>query len=129
MLKGFIAIDADLKTIRGLAYYEQGETPGLGGEVDNPDWKAKWNGKLLFDESGHPDIHLIKNADPSNKHAVDALSGATITSRGVEHMLQYWMGDQAFGPYLTKLRQKSSSTQTAETATPVAPQTNQPAAQ
>ena len=48
-LYGFVALDArDLNTIRGLVYYEHAETPGLGGEVDNPSWKALWDGKKAF---------------------------------------------------------------------------------
>ena len=46
ILKGFIALDADLKTIRGITYYEHAETPGLGGEVDNPEWKSHWKHTL-----------------------------------------------------------------------------------
>ena len=42
ILYGFVALDADLETIRGLTYYEHKETPGLGGEVDNPRWKSLW---------------------------------------------------------------------------------------
>ena len=104
MLKGFLALDADLRTVRGLTYYQHGETPGLGGEVDNPEWKAKWSGKLLFDEQNEVQLRLIKNADDGSPSEVDALSGATITSRGVQNMLQYWMGRGGFGPYLDRLR-------------------------
>ena len=45
---GFMALDRDLKTVRGFTFYEHGETPGLGGEVDNPRWKATWEGKACF---------------------------------------------------------------------------------
>ncbi len=110
-LKGFVALDADLRTIRGVTYYDHKETPGLGGEVDNPQWKAQWEGKLLFGESNDVQIRLIKNADPANPHAVDALSGATITSRGVENMFRYWMGEDGFGPYLARLREGAAQNQ------------------
>ena len=60
-LYGFVALDArDLNTIRGLVYYEHAETPGLGGEVDNPSWKALWDGKKAFDESGAVRIEVIR---------------------------------------------------------------------
>lgn len=104
-LKGFIALDVDLRTIRGLTFYEHAETPGLGGEVDNPEWKAKWPGKIALDDSGDVVIHVVKNA--SGNSAVDALSGATITSNGVSKMLDYWLGPDGFGPYLEKLRQSA----------------------
>ena len=108
-LYGFITLDArDLSTIRALVYYEHAETPGLGGEVDNPAWKALWNGKSAFDEQGKLRITVIKGTvDPSrleSKYQVDGLSGATITSRGVTNMLTYWLGDSGFGPYLKQLK-------------------------
>ncbi len=109
ILKGFIAIDADLKTIKGLTYYEHGETPGLGGEVDNPIWKSHWVGKLLFDDKGKMSIRLVKSDWETNPHGVDTLSGATITARGVEKMLGFWMGEQGFGPYLEILRAGTSN--------------------
>ena len=109
-LYGFIAIKNDLNTVIGLGFYQQAETPGLGGEVDNPKWKVLWPGKKLFDGAGEPMIHIIKgNVDPASPKAdyqVDGLAGATLTSKGVDHLLQFWLGDQGFGPYLAKLRSK-----------------------
>ncbi len=107
-LLGFMAIKSDLKTVIGFGFYQHAETPGLGGEVDNPKWKALWPGKVLFDASGKPAIRIVKgNVDPSNPnavHQVDALAGATLTSNGVDRLLQFWLGEQGFGPYLAKLR-------------------------
>jgi Na+-transporting NADH:ubiquinone oxidoreductase subunit C len=106
-LYGFVALDTDLTTIVGLTYYEQKETAGLGGEVDNPRWKALWPGRKAFDDDGATAIHVVKGvAGPVAEapYAVDGLSGATITSRGVTYMLQFWLGDQGFGPYLDRLR-------------------------
>lgn len=110
-LYGFIALDAkNLSTIKGLVYYEHAETPGLGGEIDNPAWKALWNGKQAFDAAGNVRIGVIKGrvnpARPEAKYQVDGLSGATITSRGVDNMLKYWLGDGGFGPYLAKLKER-----------------------
>lgn len=107
-LHGFIAVKADLNTVVGLGFYQHAETPGLGGEVDNPKWKALWPGKQLFDDAGKPVIHIVKGgvdpASPSAVHQVDALAGATLTSGGVDRLLQFWLGEQGFGPYLAKLR-------------------------
>lgn len=109
-LYGFLALDSDLTTIRGLTYYEHGETPGLGGEVDNPNWKGQWDGKQAFDDDGDVRIRVIKGqVDKQRDNAdfqVDGLSGATITSRGVTNMLDYWLGEQGFGPFLDKLREQ-----------------------
>ena len=106
-LYGFLALAADTTTIEGITYYEHGETPGLGGEVDNPRWKAKWQGRMAFDDSGEPKITVIKGpAGPPEEdpYKVDGLAGATITARGVNNMLQFWLGDDGFGPYLENLR-------------------------
>ena len=106
-LYGFLALEADGTTIKGITYYEHGETPGLGGEVDNPLWKAKWPGRKAFDDQGKVAIAVAKG-DFSDKAAhpykVDALSGATITSNGVTNMLQFWLGEHGFGPYLTEYK-------------------------
>lgn len=109
-LHGFLAIKPDLNTVVGLGFYMHAETPGLGGEVDNPKWKGLWPGKTLFDASGKPIIKIVKGgvdpASPDAGHQVDALAGATLTSNGVDKLLQFWLGEQGFGPYLGKLRQQ-----------------------
>ena len=106
-LYGFVALEGDLRTIRGLTFYEHKETPGLGGEVDNPRWKALWTGRLVFGETLTPVITVVKGQAGSvadDPHAVDGLSGATMTSRGVTNLLRFWLGPEGFGPYLTRLR-------------------------
>jgi Na+-transporting NADH:ubiquinone oxidoreductase subunit C len=107
-LYGFLALDLDLNTIRGLTFYEHGETPGLGGEVDNPRWKHLWVGKKAFDENGDLRIAVIKGqvnpSAPAAKYEVDGISGATLTSRGVSNLIRFWLGDEGFGPYLDRLR-------------------------
>jgi Na+-transporting NADH:ubiquinone oxidoreductase subunit C len=105
---GFLALDKDATTVRGFGYYSHGETPGLGGEVDNPNWKAQWPGKKVFDEAGKPVIRLIKgkvqDTDPEALYKIDGLSGSTITADGVSHTVQYWIGDHGYGRYLEKYK-------------------------
>ena len=103
-LYGFIALDKDTTTIKGLTFYQHAETPGLGGEVDNPTWKAKWPGKKAFDEQWEPKVNVAKSVSRDPVYQVDGLSGATLTSRGVTYLLQFWLGDDAFGPYLDNFR-------------------------
>ncbi len=107
-LFGYLALEGDVNTIAGLGFYSHKETPGLGGEVDNPKWKALWPGVQLFDAKGIPALSLVKSRSPEGSAAaqneVDALSGATFTTKGVENMMRYWMGEGAFGPYLKKLK-------------------------
>lgn len=106
-LYGFIALESDANTIAGLGFYEHGETPGLGGEVDNPRWKALWPGKQVYRE-GEVEIALLKGSvdrdSPNADWQVDGLSGATLTSRGVTNLLEFWLGDQGFGPFLNNLK-------------------------
>ena len=108
-LYGFLALDRDTTTIRGITYYDHKETPGLGGEVDNPLWKAAWQGRHAYDENWEPAITVIKGqAGPatSDPYRVDGLSGATITSRGVSNMMKFWLGDDGMGPYLRAFRER-----------------------
>ena len=101
-LYGFIALEGDLETIVGLGFYSHGETPGLGGEVDNPSWKAQWVGKKLYDSQGELAIQVVKGkAAPGDVNSVDGLSGATLTSRGVSNLVNFWLGDDAFGTFLS----------------------------
>ncbi|QJR81579.1 Na(+)-translocating NADH-quinone reductase subunit C [Alteromonas pelagimontana] len=106
LMYGFLAVDADGKTVKELIYYQQAETPGLGGEVQNPSWQAKWEGKKLY-EDGEVAIVVKKNANPDDPHAVDAISGATLTSKGVQNTIQYWTGEQGFGPFLKNQKWRS----------------------
>lgn len=108
---GFLALDADLRTIRGITFYQHGETPGLGGEIDNPRWKAVWENRLAFDDSGEPAIEVIRGpaGDPSrDPHRIDGISGATITGRGVERTVNFWLGEHGFGPYLAQLKEAAN---------------------
>lgn len=109
-LYGFLAVSSDTTTVQGITYYQHKETPGLGGEVDNPAWKALWPGRRIFDGDWKPVIQVIKGqAGPPEEdpHKVDGMSGATITGRGVENMLKFWLGENGFGPYLENVRSNS----------------------
>lgn len=107
-LYGFLALEANANTVVGLVFYEHGETPGLGGEVDNPSWKAKWVGKEVYDAKGDAAISIIKGTvDASSSqaiHQVDGLSGATLTSRGVDNLLKFWLGEQGYKSFLNNLK-------------------------
>lgn len=103
-LYGFMALEADANTVVGMGFYQQAETPGLGGEVDNPKWKALWTGKSIYDSNGHVAIQVVKGSAPEgDSHKVDGLSGATLTSKGVDNLVKFWMGENGFAPFLRKL--------------------------
>ena len=111
-LFGYLALEGDFTTISGLAFFEHKETPGLGGEVDNQNWKALWPGVQLFDDAGEPAVRLVKTRSASGSaaaaHEVDALSGATLTSRGVENLIRFWAGELGFGPFLENLKAEAA---------------------
>ncbi len=108
-LYGYLALDIDARTVRGVTFYNHRETPGLGGEVDNPNWKALWPGRLAFNQRFDPVLRVKKGrAGPpeTDPYQVDGLSGATITSNGVTNMLEFWLGPSGFGPYLAEFRKR-----------------------
>ncbi|QUM75336.1 Na(+)-translocating NADH-quinone reductase subunit C [Moritella sp. 24] len=106
----FVAIDKDGKTVKRIQYYDQGETPGLGGEVLNPLWTAKWEGKQLFNANGDVAIRVVKGGgQDKTPSGIDGLSGATLTGQGVENTFQFWIGENGFGPFLKKLQNGGSN--------------------
>ncbi|WP_420597947.1 Na(+)-translocating NADH-quinone reductase subunit C [Neptuniibacter sp.] len=108
-LYGFLAVEGDLNTVVGFGFYSHAETPGLGGEVDNPNWKALWPGKEIYPAgSMEPALGLIKgsvdSSNPNAKHQVDGLAGATLTANGVTNLVQFWMGANGYAPFLANLK-------------------------
>ena len=105
-----IALDGDFNTVSGITYYEHKETPGLGAEVDNVDWKKSWIGKKIYQDN-QVALTVIKgkvaNDDPSKLYKVDGLSGATITGRGVSNMIDYWFGNSGYAKLFEELDYES----------------------
>jgi Na+-transporting NADH:ubiquinone oxidoreductase subunit C len=109
-MHGFLALERDLDTVAGINFHEHAETPGLGGEIDNPRWQAGWVGKRLFSDEGEPALQVMKGRVPDGvpdpQHRIDGLSGATLTTRGVQNLVRFWVGEQAYGPFLARLRER-----------------------
>jgi Na+-transporting NADH:ubiquinone oxidoreductase subunit C len=104
---GYIALAADARTVTGITFYEHGETAGLGGEIENPRWQARWVGRRAIDDAGAVQLEVVKGAAgpaADDPYRVDGISGATITGRGVTSTLAFWLGPDAFGPYLARMR-------------------------
>ena len=99
----FVALDADLTTIRGISFYEHGETPGLGGEVDNPRWQSGWHEKKVYDDNGDLQISVVKGK-AAGDYQIDGLSGATLTTKGVSNLMRFWFGEHGFEPFIDKMR-------------------------
>jgi len=104
-LYGYLSLDSDLNTVRGIEYYDHKETPGLGGEVDNPNWKSDWYGKRIYNENGSVALYVTKGAS-STDYEIDGISGATLTTNGVSNMIKYWLGDNGYGPIIKNLNEE-----------------------
>ncbi len=87
---GYMAINSDGKTVYGAYFALQGETPGLGAEIEKPEFSDQFDGKLLFKDNTFKPIAVVKTGQkPLNgEDYVDAISGGTITSKGVQSMLE-----------------------------------------
>jgi Na+-transporting NADH:ubiquinone oxidoreductase subunit C len=105
---GFVSLAPDGNTVRGLTYYDQKETPGLGGEISNPKWLALWRGRKGFDDQWNAKITVIKGvagSPESDPLRVDGLSGATVTSNAVTRLMQFWLSDNGYGKFLKRFRE------------------------
>ncbi len=108
----FLALDANGNTVTGFSFYDHAETPGLGGEIENPDWLESWQGKKIYDDEWNLAIDVLKgNVDaskPEAKHQVDGLAGATLTTVGVRNLMKYWLGDSGFKNFLANIRKEGA---------------------
>lgn len=85
---GYISLESDMNTIYGVSFGHKGETPGLGAEIETAEFQQQFKGKKIFDQAGHfVSVNTVKGgAKSEDLHGVDAVSGATITSNGVNEM-------------------------------------------
>ena len=108
VMQGYLAVHIDTQTVAGIKFFEHGETPGLGGEIDNPLWQAKWQGKEIYDDDGKVVFTFSRTpVQPDSSEAaysVDGLSGATLTTDGLKNVINFWMGPQGYQPFLNKIR-------------------------
>lgn len=108
-LYGYLALQPDGSTVKGIKFYQHGETPGLGGEVEKDWFSDNFVGKRIINAAGElVGIQLVKGkVDPANPeayHRVDGISGATMTARGVNAFL---MSDlERYEPVLIRIREE-----------------------
>lgn len=100
---GFLTLEGDMNTIKGISFYQHKETPGLGARIEEADWRAQWEGIESYDENGNVATGVTK-AGSSRENWVDGISGATLTGRGVTNFIQFWLGEQGYKPYLDNQR-------------------------
>jgi Na+-transporting NADH:ubiquinone oxidoreductase subunit C len=106
----YVALDSDMTTVRGVSFYEHGETPGLGGEVENPRWQSGWRNKKVYTADGEVEFSVVKSSSESSPeeaaYQVDGLSGATLTSQGVETLMQFWFGEHGYRPFFNQIKKQ-----------------------
>ena len=87
---GYVAMDNNCDTIYGAYFAHQGETPGLGAEIEKPAFSSQFEGKNIFSSNGSfQSVKVVKNGqEPTEGAYVHAISGGTITSQGVQKMLE-----------------------------------------
>ena len=109
---GYIALDTDFQTILGVYFDHSGETPGLGSKIkDDPEFQAQFIGKSFDLANAANPFDILKGGAPEgNNHAVDAISGSTMTCRGLDTGIDLWIGD--YSNYL-----KAAAASAAEDAT------------
>lgn len=101
---GNIALNNDMNTIYGVTFDHQGETPGLGADINRPFFMDPFKGKQIMQDGKFVSITVVKGgADESDTHGVDAISGGTITSKGLEAMVKTCLSD--YVPYFNNVRQ------------------------
>ena len=104
-MSALLALAEDANTILGFKATEHEETPGLGGRVDDPSWRATWQGKALWNDLGELSFQVAPVPEgESARFRVPPLTGATITSRGVQNIIRFWAGEYGYGPLLEKIR-------------------------
>ena len=106
-IKGYLALENDLNTVKGITFYSHGETPGLGGEVDKDWFKDGFIGKVILDDSGNlVSIHIVKGklrgGESDLEHKVDGISGSTLTTKGINNFIKATL--ERYEPYFTTVR-------------------------
>lgn len=88
MLYGYLSLNADLETIAGISFYKHGETPGLGAEIEKSWFLSQFTGKKLYKDGAATAFAVLKPGSELNETAVDGISGATLTGKGVEALIR-----------------------------------------
>ncbi len=100
---GFVAVKSDFNTVQGVKFQHAGETPGLGARIESEEVQERFKGKSIFENGSLASIMIQKGEGKdysSNPHKVDGMSGATLTSKGVNNMLKDYLA--CYEKYLKK---------------------------
>ena len=108
---GYVALEADLNTIKGAIFDHAGETPGLGAEIATPKFQAQFPGQTIYEEGQLVGIYVVKGGAKGAAHSVDAVTGGTKTSEGLQNMIKNCLDN--YDAFL-KVRQANDVTENAE---------------
>lgn len=86
-IRGWLALEPDLKTIRGITFQAPDETPGFGGEIMKAPFRDQFRGKTIYGPDGRPTLRVTRGEGPTGPNEVHAVSGATLTSSKVHEIL------------------------------------------
>jgi len=111
---GYLALEPDGVTLKGISFYKHGETPGLGGEIEARWFQQNFQGKKIYDVARQTlrPVRVAKGRTGDRYHGedlefvVDGISGATMTGNGITAMLDYWL--RVYDPYFQKVRQSQA---------------------
>lgn len=117
---GYIAVNTDLKTVKGIGFGHKAETPGLGARITEKAVQDRFKDKVIYNTDGKVVLEFLKGEGNLNvqEYEVDGLSGATMTSKGVNSMLSNYLG--YYKPYFAKASSNVSLSTTATTSNTVA---------
>src|SRR3989338_1626718 len=109
-LYGYLAVESDATTVRGITFYKHGETPGLGGEIEKDWFQNNFKGKKIYSQKEHrvKPITVLKGRvsdiykDEESQYHVDGITAATLTGAGVTELLDCW--NKIYDVYLSKQR-------------------------
>lgn len=105
---GYLALEVDLNTIAAVTFHEQNETAGLGDQIQDPDWLARWTDRRLFDPNGGFRFRIaqgtVDDDTPAAAYEVDGLSGATVTTNAVTALVNFWFSPEGYGRLLDELK-------------------------
>lgn len=104
---GYIALESDGKTVKGITFYQHGETPGLGGELEKDWFTSNFVGKQIYNKEGElVSIEIVKGqVNPSNInaiHQVDGISGSTLTTKGMNQFIAHDLN--IYKPFLDRVK-------------------------
>jgi len=108
---GYIGLASDYRTVLGISFYEQAETPGVGDRFLDASWLSAWHGKTAYGPDGAVRLRVTMDHpdEASAGYTIDAISGATVTSERIGEIVRFWLGDDGFARYLEALRQQETA--------------------